>query len=93
MPEHTRRNPPAALVVLEPEDVMQVGFTGIVFESEALRRLAHLVVDYLADRARHRGLVDTMAMDLTWIAEDFVVKHIVDFVDDACAPRKEAADP
>ena len=88
MAKHTRGKSPATLVVLEPEYAMHVWFTGVIFEPEALRRFAHLVVDYLADRARHAGLLDTMAMDLNWIAQDFVVKHMADLIRHACVPRK-----
>ena len=70
---------------------MHVWFTGVIFEPEALRRFAHLVVDYLADRGLHEGLLDTMTMDVVWIAQDYVVKHMSDFEQQVCVPRKEVS--
>ncbi len=88
MAKRTRRKSSAKVVVLDPENAMHVWFTGVIFEPEALRRFAHLVVDYLADRACHEGLLDTMEMDFIWIAQDFVVKRVSNIVHEACVPRK-----
>ena len=91
MAKHTRRKSSAKVVVLDPENAMHVWFTGVIFEPEELRRFAHLVVDYLADRGLHEGLVDTMEMDFNWIAQDFVVKRLSNLVHEACVPRKEVS--
>ena len=90
MAKAAKRTAPATLVVLEPECVLAVWFTGEFAEPETLRPLAHLVVDILADSARHEALADTLAGDLAAIAEFLVIKNIADLVQEARAEAKAA---
>ena len=52
--------------------------------------MGHLVLEILADSARHEALVDTLASTLASIAEYLVIKNIADLVHEAGAQAKEA---
>ena len=89
MAKQIKRRAPAAPIVLKPVRARHVWLIDEAFEFETLRRLAHLVVDILADRDRYEGLADTLGGDLGDIADEAVIVEMVDFVDEACGARVE----
>ncbi len=89
MAKRARPKAPAPLVLLEPDSVLHVWLSsGLNKERETLRRLAHRVVDLLADSNRCGGLVDTLRCDLGWMAEESAAKHVTELVHKVCAPGK-----
>ena len=78
------------LVTVHPECDVQVRFTRAVIEDrETIRRLAHRVVDLLADSGDYDQLGDSISHNLFWMLDDFVVKNVTDLIDEARAARKE----
>ena len=60
-------------------------------EPETVRRLAHRVVDILADSGHHAWLADSVAGDLVCFADDVIVDSVGDLIREAPAPRKEVS--
>ena len=90
MAKRTKRKAPAPLVTVESEGSIEIQFSReLQKEPETIRRLAHRVVDLLADSGRYVSLAQDVASDLACIADDVVVKHMTDLIHEARAPRKE----
>ncbi|NIS79282.1 MAG: hypothetical protein GTO14_03470 [Anaerolineales bacterium] len=89
MAKRAKRKAPAPLVVLDSDYSLQIRFSReLQKEPETVRRLAHRVVDLLADSGHYEWLANSVAGDLTCIADDVVVNNLTDLVREARAPRK-----
>ena len=89
MAKRAKREAPVPLVVLDPECSLEIDFSPeLQKEPETIRRLAHRVVDLLADSGRYVLLADCVASELVSIADDVVVKNLNDLIREARAPRK-----
>ncbi|UCC31517.1 MAG: hypothetical protein JSU86_04415 [Phycisphaerales bacterium] len=89
MAKRAKHKAPAPLVVLDSGCALDFRFSPeLRRERETVRRLAHRVVDLLADSGHHGWLADSVAGDLTCIADDIVLNSVTDLVREACAPRK-----
>ena len=77
------------LVVLESECALTLRLSGeLQKEPETLRRLAHRVVDLVADSGRYDWLADTVTGDLMCIADDIVLKNLTELIREARAGGK-----
>ena len=89
MAKRAKPKAPAPLVLLEPDGSFHVYLSsGLNKERETLRRLAHRVVDLLADSNRCRGLVDTLEGDLEPLCEGVIREYVTDLIGEARAQGK-----
>ena len=89
MAKRAKRKAPVPLVTVDPQRTVEIHFSPeLQKEPETIRRLAHRVVDLLADSGRYASLADGMPSDLACIADDVVVKNVTDLIREARAPRK-----
>ena len=78
-------------VTVEPGCAVEIEFTDAVTnEPETVRRLAHRVVDLLADNGRNDALAESVAGNLGYLVDDFVIDKVTDLLDEARAAAKEA---
>ncbi len=78
------------LFTVERDCDVEVQFTRVVIEDpETVRRLAHRVVDLLADSGDYDRLSQSISNNLHWMLDDFVVKNVTDLIHEARAVRKE----
>ena len=90
--KRTKRKAADPLVEMVPEYSTTIRLTReLLKEPETVRRLAHRVVDILADSGHHAWLADTLAGELVCIADDVVVKNLTDLIREARSPGKEVA--
>ena len=88
----TKRRKPEPLVSLHTGCAMELRFSRrLEKEPETLRRLAHRVVDLIADGGHYEWLSENMAGMLTRVVDDLVVDHMTKLVVEARAEGKEAA--
>ena len=79
-------------VSVTPDCTVELEFTDAVTkESEIVRRLAHRVVDLLADTGRYDQLAESVSSNLCYLVDDFVVEKVTDLLEEARAARKEAS--
>ena len=89
MAKRAKRKAPAPMVTVEAECALDIQFSPeLQDDPETIRRLAHRVVDLLADSGRYVLLADGVASGLACIADDDVVKNVTDLIREARAPRK-----
>jgi hypothetical protein len=77
------------LVFLEPECALTLRLSReLQKEPETLRRLAHRVVDLVADSGRYDWLAGSVTGDLVCICDDIVLKNLSDLIREARADGK-----
>ncbi|MCH7885921.1 MAG: hypothetical protein IIC01_11830 [Planctomycetes bacterium] len=87
--KQTKHKKPDPLVCLDSAYSMEFKFSRrFQKDPETLRRLAHRVVDLLADAGHYDWLADSVAGDLVCLADDFVIKNVTDLIREARAPGK-----
>ncbi len=88
----TKRKKPDPLVDLGQSNSIEIIFSRrLSKEPETLRRLAHRVVDLLADAGHYGWLSGSVADQLGSIADDLVLKNLTDLIHEARAARKEVS--
>ena len=88
----TNHKKPNPLVCLAQGCSMEIMFSRrLQKEPETLRRLAHRVVDLLADAGHYGWLSDSVASNLVCLADDVVVKNLTDLIREARTPGKEVS--
>ena len=88
----TKRKKPDPLVDLGESNAIEIIFSRrLEKEPETLRRLAHRVVDLLADAGHYGWLSDSVAGELVCLADDVVVKNLTDLIREARTPGKEVS--
>ncbi len=88
----TKRKKPDPLVSLYQGCSMEIIFSRrLQKEPETLRRLAHRVVDLLADAGHYGWLSGSVADQLVCIADDLVVKNVTDLIHEARAAGEEVS--
>ena len=76
-------------VSVEPDCSVELEFTDAVRKDpETVRRLAHRVVDLLADTGRYDSLAESVTANLGYLADDFVVEKVTDLIEEARAAGK-----
>ena len=71
-------------VSVEPDCSVELEFTDAVRKDpETVRRLAHRVVDLLADTGRYDSLAESVTSNLGYLADDFVVEKVTDLLEEA----------
>ena len=76
-------------VSVEPDCSVELEFTDAVRKDpETVRRLAHRVVDLLADTGRYDSLAESVTSNLGYLADDFVVEKVTDLLEEARAAGK-----
>ena len=79
-------------VSVEPDCTVELEFTDAVTkEPETVRRLAHRVVEILADSGRDDRVAQFVTDNLAWLVEGFVIDKVTDLLEEARAARKEAS--
>ncbi len=79
-------------VAVDPDCTVELEFTDAVTrDPETVRRLAHRVVDLLADTGRHDRLAKSVSNNLAYLADDFVVEKVTALLEEARAARKDAS--
>ena len=87
--KRTKRKPSEPPVSVEPDCTVELEFTDAIRKDpEAVRRLAHRVVDLLADTGRYDSLAESVCSNLGYLADDFVVEKVTDLLDEARAAGK-----
>ena len=77
-------------VSVEPDCSVELEFTDEVRKDpETVRRLAHRVVDLLADTGRYDSLAESVTSNLGYLADDFVVEKVTELLAEARAAGKE----
>jgi hypothetical protein len=90
--KRTKRKTPEPMVVLDQECSLELSFSReLQKDRETVRRLAHLVVDRMADSGRHKWLADSVAFNLACLADDIVISNVTDLIRKARAASKEVA--
>ena len=91
----TKRAKPKASkppVYVAPRCDVHLELTDAVLEEpETIRRLAHRVVDLLADTGRDDHLAALVSNNLPWLVDGFVVEKVTDLLEEARAAEKEAS--
>ncbi len=88
----TKRKKPDPLVDLGQSNSIEIIFSRrLEKEPETLRRLAHRVVDLLADAGHYGWLSGSVENQLGSIADDFVLKNLTDLIREARTARKEVS--
>ena len=87
--EHKASEPP---ITVEPDCTVELEFTDAVRkEPETIRRLAHRVVDMLADGGPDDDrLAEFVSDNLSNLVEGFVIDRVTDLLGEARAAGKEA---
>ena len=87
--KRSKRKPSEPPVSVEPDCSVELEFTDAVRKDpETMRRLAHRVVDLLADNGRYDILADSVTTNLGYLADDFVVEKVTDLLEEARAAGK-----
>ncbi len=85
--KRTSSEPPVSVT---PDCEVTLEFTGAFRKDrETVRRLAHRVVDMLADTGRYDSLAEGVTTNLGYLADDFVVEKVTDLLEEARAVGKE----
>ncbi len=80
-----------SLVHVDSQCDVSVRLTGGVGdEPETIRRLAHRLVDVMADNGLHDKLEQSVSNNLVWMVDDFVIDGVTALIHEARAARKEA---
>jgi hypothetical protein len=80
------------MVVLDQECALELSFSReLQKDRETVRRLAHLVVDLMADGGRYKWLADSVAFNLACLADDIVISNVTDLIRKARAAGKEVS--
>ncbi len=88
----TTRKKPDPLVNLGESNSIEIIFSRRLREEpETLRRLAHRVVDLLADAGHYGWLSGSVADQLGSIAADLVLKNLTDLIHEARAAVEEVS--
>lgn len=78
-------------ISLEPECPLELALSdAILKEPETVRRLAHCVVDLLADSGNYKHLSQSVSINLGSLVDGFVIDRITGLIEEARAARKEA---
>ena len=78
-------------VSVTPDCTVELEFTDAVAKDpEIVRRLAHRVVDLLADTDRYDQLAKSVSNNLAYLVDDFVVEKVTVLLEEARAARTEA---
>lgn len=89
--KRTKRKASEPPVSVEPDCTVELEFTDAVTkEPETVRRLAHRVVEILADSGRDDRVAQFVTDNLAWLVEGFVIDKVTDLLEEARAARKEA---
>lgn len=89
--KRAKRRKPKPPVIVEPECAVELVLTdAVVRQPETVRRLAHRVVDLLADAGLHKRLRESVSISLSWLVDGFVIDRITDFIEESRAAGKEA---
>lgn len=79
-------------VSVTPDCTVELEFTDAVTKDpETVRRLAHRVVDLLADIGHDDRLAKSVSNNLAYLADGFVVEKVTALLEEARAARKEAS--
>ena len=85
----TKSKPSEPPVSVEPDCTVELEFTDAVTkEPEMVRRLAHRVVDLLADSGRYDRLTETVSENLGCLVEGFVIDRVTDLLEESRAAGK-----
>ena len=89
--KQAKRKASKPLVTVEPECQLSIRLTGGVGdEPETIRRLAHRLVDVMADNGLHDKLEQSVSNNLVWMVDDFVIDGVTALIHEAQAAAKEA---
>ena len=79
-------------ISLEPECPLELTLSdAILKEPETVRRLAHRVVDLLADSGHYKHLSQNVSINLGSLVDGFVIDRITRLIEEARAVPKEAS--
>ena len=79
-------------VYVAPDCDVRFTFTAAVLEEpETVRRLAHRLVDLLADTRRYQQLSESVTENLACLVDDLVIDKVTDLLEEARAAGKEAS--
>ena len=88
--KRAKRKPSEPPVSVEPDCSVELEFTDAVRKDpETVRRLAHRVVDLLADTGRYDSLAKSVTTNLGYLADDFVVEKVTDLIEEARGAGKQ----
>ena len=78
-------------VSVEPECTLELELNeALLRQPETVRRLAHRVVDMLADSGHYKRLSEGVSINLGCLVEGFVIDRITGLIEEARAAGKEA---
>ncbi len=78
-------------ISLEPECPLELALNDTILkEPETVRRLAHRVVEILADNGQDDSLSGFVTYNLAGLADGFVIDRVTDLLEEARAAGKEA---
>ena len=90
--KRSKRKASESLVHVDQQCDVSVRLTGGVGdEPETIRRLAHRVVDVLADNGLNDKLEQSVSLNLAWMVDEFVIDGVTALIHEARAARKEAS--
>ncbi len=76
-------------VSVEPGCTVEFRFTDALLKRpETVRRLAHRVVEILADSGRDDHVAQFVTDNLAWLVDGFVIDKVTDLIDEARAAGK-----
>ena len=79
-------------VTVEPECTLELELNeALLRQPETVRRLAHRVVDLLADSGHYKRLSQSVSINLGWLVDGFVIDKITGLIEEARAAGKEAS--
>ena len=85
-PKRKSSEPPVSVT---PDCEVTLEFTGAFRKDpETVRRLAHRVVDMLADTGHYDALAESLSSHLGYLVDDFVVEKVTDLLEEARAAGK-----
>ena len=88
--KRTKRTSSEPPVSVTPDCEVTLEFTGAFRKDrETVRRLAHRVVDMLADAGYYDVLATSLSSHLGYLVDDFVVEKVTDLLEEARAAGKE----